>query len=73
MVNPNGRVPGTYEMSISSSSYISKSNLRSLAIIDPNTNITLFDSGAIVAYLVTIYDKTHSITYTTSPKTFILQ
>lgn len=43
------------------------------AIIDPNTNITLFESGAIVSYLITTYDKSNSLTYTSSPETFHLQ
>lgn len=43
------------------------------AIIDPNTGITLFESGAIVAYLISTYDKTNSVTYTSSPETFQLQ
>ncbi len=43
------------------------------AIIDPNTDITLFESGAIVSYLIATYDKTESITYTSFPETFHLQ
>ena len=43
------------------------------AIIDPNTDITLFESGAIVSYLITTYDKSNSVTYTSSPETFQLQ
>lgn len=43
------------------------------AIIDPNTNITLWESGAIVAYLVETYDKDEKITYTSFPEKYLLQ
>lgn len=43
------------------------------AIIDPNNDITLFESGAIVSYLITTYDSSNSLTYTSSPETFQLQ
>lgn len=43
------------------------------AIKDPNNNsITLFESGAIVLYLINTYDKTNSLTYTEFPKNFEL-
>lgn len=41
--------------------------------MDPNTGITLFESGAIVAYLIATYDKTHSLSYASSPESFHLQ
>lgn len=43
------------------------------AIIDPNTDITLFESGAIVSYLITTYDNSNSLTYTSSPEKFHLE
>lgn len=38
--------------------------LHNIAIHDPNTNLTLWESGAIVTYLIETYDKSHSLTYT---------
>ena len=43
------------------------------AIIDPNTDITLFESDAIVSYLISTYDDTKSLIYTSFPETFHLQ
>ena len=44
------------------------------AIIDPNNDdITLFESGAIVSYLIATYDKSSALTYTSSPERFQLQ
>lgn len=44
------------------------------AIIDPkNNNITLWESGAIVLYLIATYDKSSALTYTSSPEKFHLQ
>ncbi|KAI8951059.1 thioredoxin-like protein [Xylaria longipes] len=40
-------------------------NGRVPAIHDPNTNLTLWESGAIVEYLVEQYDKDHKISYDT--------
>jgi len=37
----------------------------SLAIEDPNTNLTLWESGAINTYLVEQYDTDKRLTYTT--------
>ena len=38
-------------------------NGRVPAIEDPNTGITLFESGAIIEYLVETYDKENKISY----------
>ncbi|KEY68183.1 hypothetical protein S7711_07272 [Stachybotrys chartarum IBT 7711] len=39
-------------------------NGRMPALVDPNNNdITLFESGAIIDYLVATYDKSHTISY----------
>lgn len=48
-------------------------NGRTPAIEDPNTGITLWESGAIVEYLVATYDKENKFTYTSSPEKFYLQ
>lgn len=36
-------------------------------IEDPNTGITLWESGAIIEYLIENYDKDSTLTYTTFP------
>ncbi|KAF4980368.1 hypothetical protein FZEAL_3598 [Fusarium zealandicum] len=41
-------------------------NGRLPAIEDPNTGLTLWESGAIVEYLVDTYDKDHSISFDTT-------
>jgi glutathione S-transferase len=43
-------------------------NGRVPAIEDPNTNLTLWESGAIITYLIDQYDTNHSLTYTKSPE-----
>ncbi|KAH8898040.1 glutathione S-transferase [Thozetella sp. PMI_491] len=49
---------------IKSEPYISLNpNGRLPAVIDPNKDVTLFESGAIIEYLVATYDKEHKITY----------
>lgn len=47
-------------------------NGRLPAIEDPNTNITLWESGAIIQYLVETYDKKQTLTYTTIPERYQL-
>ncbi|PMD29527.1 putative glutathione S-transferase 1 [Hyaloscypha variabilis F] len=43
-------------------------NGRIPALHDPNTDITLWESGAINEYLVETYDKTHKISFPTGTK-----
>ncbi|KAI1123384.1 hypothetical protein F5Y10DRAFT_251874 [Nemania abortiva] len=38
-------------------------NGRLPAIVDPNTGVTLFESGAIINYVVDVYDKQRKLTY----------
>jgi len=41
-----------------------------LAVTDPNTNITLWESGAIAQYLIETYDKNQRISYQSSPEKY---
>lgn len=43
-------------------------NGRAPVIEDPNTGVTIWESGAIAEYLVETYDKETKLTYTTSPE-----
>ncbi|OTA63672.1 glutathione S-transferase [Hypoxylon sp. EC38] len=43
-------------------------NGRVPAIEDPNTGLTLWESGAIITYLIEQYDTNHTLTYTTFPE-----
>lgn len=45
-------------------------NGRVPAIQDPKTGITLWESGAIIQYLVNEYDKDHKISYGKSPEMY---
>ncbi|KAL9097269.1 MAG: hypothetical protein Q9165_000696 [Trypethelium subeluteriae] len=47
-------------------------NGRVPAINDPNTKLTLWESGAIVTYLIDTYDTSHTLTYTTIPEKYLL-
>ncbi|KAJ5794577.1 Glutathione S-transferase/chloride channel C-terminal [Penicillium paradoxum] len=47
-------------------------NGRVPAIQDPNTDITLWESGAIVEYLVDTYDKTNTISFAPGSKDYYL-
>lgn len=46
-------------------------NGRVPAIEDPNTGVTMFESGAILEYLIDTYDKEHKLSYTTSPEKWL--
>lgn len=45
-------------------------NGRVPVIEDPNTGITLWESGAIIEYLLETYDKEKKLSYTSSPERF---
>ncbi|KAM0304945.1 hypothetical protein ACHAO8_011336 [Botrytis cinerea] len=47
-------------------------NGRVPVIVDPNTNITLWESGAIIKYLIDTYDKEGKLTINTSPEKYQL-
>ncbi|KAI9844861.1 MAG: glutathione S- transferase, nitrogen catabolite repression regulator [Thelocarpon superellum] len=48
-------------------------NGRVPAIQDPNTGITLWESGAIIEYLIETYDTSHKLTYTSAPEKWHLK
>jgi glutathione S-transferase len=48
-------------------------NGRVPAITDPNTDITLWESAAIIEYLVDQYDKESKLTYRNAPEKYYLQ
>ena len=43
------------------------------AIKDPNTGIVLWESAAIISYLIDTYDKDNKLNYTSSPEKYHLQ
>ena len=47
--------------------------LTTIAIEDANTGITLWESAAIVSYLIDTYDKEGKITYTSTPEKYFLE
>ncbi|ETI19755.1 hypothetical protein G647_08768 [Cladophialophora carrionii CBS 160.54] len=47
-------------------------NGRLPAIEDPNTGISLWESGAIIQYLIETYDKNETLTYTSIPEKYQL-
>ncbi|KAH8681453.1 glutathione S-transferase [Xylariales sp. PMI_506] len=48
-------------------------NGRLPTIEDPNTGLTLWESGAIIEYLVETYDKDNKISFTSFPEKFLLK
>lgn len=48
-------------------------NGRVPAITDPNTDITLWESAAIIEYLIDQYDKESKLTYRKAPEKYYLQ
>jgi glutathione S-transferase len=48
-------------------------NGRLPAITDPNRNITLWESGCIVQYLIDTYDVSHKLSYDTFPERYLTQ
>ncbi|KAG0649291.1 Glutathione S-transferase [Hyphodiscus hymeniophilus] len=48
-------------------------NGRVPAIEDPNTGITLSESGAIIEYLQETYDKNNTLNYTSSPEKYLVK
>lgn len=48
-------------------------NGRVPVIKDPNTGITLWESGAIVEYLVETYDKEKKMTFDSFPEKYLLK
>lgn len=48
-------------------------NGRVPAIEDPNTGITLWESGAIIEYLQETYDKNNTLNYTSTPEKYLVK
>lgn len=48
-------------------------NGRVPAIVDPNNDITLWESGAIIQYLIDTYDKDNKISYSIFPEKYLTQ
>jgi glutathione S-transferase len=48
-------------------------NGRVPAITDPNTNLTLWESGAIIEYLLATYDPSQTLSYPSSPNKYLTQ
>ncbi len=46
-------------------------NGRVPAIVDPNTGVTMWESGAIIEYLVETYDKDKKFSYDSSPEKWL--
>ena len=69
-INPNGRVPGMdvrsplYPYTVTGVPFL-EANSIFLAIQDPNTDLTLWESGAIIQYIIEQYDVKRTLTYDT--------
>ncbi|KAI1334038.1 glutathione S-transferase [Xylariaceae sp. FL0016] len=48
-------------------------NGRVPAMEDPNTGVTLWESGAIVEYLIDQYDKNHELSYDSVPEKYLVR
>ena len=48
-------------------------NGRVPAVVGPSHNITLWESGAIIQYLIETYDVSHKLRYDTFPERFLAQ
>lgn len=48
-------------------------NGRVPALTDPNTGITIWESGAILEYLIEVYDKTGALHYAKTPERWYTQ
>ena len=86
-INPNGRVPGMQaanglhrllhlRVSFLETPSRTRQALTCLplaAIEDPNTGITLWESAAIISYLIDTYDKEHKLDYTSTPEKYLLE
>jgi glutathione S-transferase len=48
-------------------------NGRVPAIEDPNTGITLWESGAIIEYLTETYDKPNALSFASGPEKFLVK
>jgi len=46
-------------------------NGRAPAIKDPNTGVVLWESCAIITYLISEYDKSHTISYASAPEKYL--
>jgi glutathione S-transferase len=61
-LNPNGRVPGVCQV-FSCATILGQEAYIDAVIEDPNRDLVLWESGAVLTYLVQEYDKTHTLTY----------
>jgi glutathione S-transferase len=48
-------------------------NGRVPAIEDPNTGITLWESGAIIEYLTEVYDTKNTLSFASSPEKYLVK
>ena len=52
-------------------SYLCTLTSSPLVIKDPNTGVEIWESSAIIAYLITEYDKSHMISYASGPEKYL--